>query len=311
MTEAACGHLRERASILVEGYTSDHPPSVFTTDESRRTTDAYFLASGREISFFLEEDLTPEASVSLPLSQRCNKIGHALHDLDPVFSAFSRQAALETLARQIGMLAPLLLQSMYIFKGPHVGGEVHWHQDACFLYTEPLSVTGFWFALEDANRDNGCLWVVPGGHRQGLKRRFIRTPEDETRFVTMDSRSLDVSGAIPLEVAAGTLVVIDGCLPHYSAANRSGSSRAKSSRRPASILLEPAWPSSSWVPDLAIVNLGTNDFSTQPNPTAEQFHDGYLAFSKRLKSLFPGAKQLFMSGPMWCCRAPACCQSQG
>ena len=73
---------------------------------------------------------------------------------------------------------------------------------------------------------------------------------------------------------------------------------------------QPAWPSSSWVPDLAIGNLGTNDYSTQPNPTADQFHDGYLAFSKRLKSLFPGAKQVFMSGPMWCCHVcKTCCET--
>ena len=32
-----------------------------------------------------------------------------------------------------------------------------WHQDASFLYTEPQSVVGLWFAL-----DNGCLWVEPG-----------------------------------------------------------------------------------------------------------------------------------------------------
>lgn len=75
---------------------------------------------------------------------------------------------------------------------------------------------------------------------------------------------------------------------------------------------EPTWPfaSASWSPDLAIVNLGTNDYSTQPNPTAEQFHDGYLAFSKRLTSLFPHAKQLFMSGPMWCCHVcKTCCET--
>lgn len=39
------------------------------------------------------------------------------------------------------------------------------HQDSTFLYTEPLSATGFWFALEDCTNENGCLWFVPGSHK--------------------------------------------------------------------------------------------------------------------------------------------------
>jgi len=33
---------------------------------------------------------------------------------------------------------------------------------------------GLWFALEDATIENGCLWVIPGGHKFGLKSRFVR-----------------------------------------------------------------------------------------------------------------------------------------
>ena len=55
---------------------------------------------------------------------------------------------------------------------PRIGGEVVWHQDASFLITAPHSVVGFWWALEDATRDNGCLWVEPGGHRGPLRERW-------------------------------------------------------------------------------------------------------------------------------------------
>lgn len=54
-------------------------------------------------------------------------------------------------------------QSMLIFKQPFVGGEVVPHQDSSFLATSPLSCVGIWLALEDATRDNGCLWALPGG----------------------------------------------------------------------------------------------------------------------------------------------------
>lgn len=39
------------------------------------------------------------------------------------------------------------------------------HQDATFLYTEPLGrVLGVWIALDDATLENGCLWFIPGSH---------------------------------------------------------------------------------------------------------------------------------------------------
>ena len=73
------------------------------------------------------------------------------------------------------MVDPVVLQSMYIFKQPSIGGEVGCHQDATFLYTDPITVTGFWFALEDATLENGCLWAAPGGHRGPLRQLFKRT----------------------------------------------------------------------------------------------------------------------------------------
>ena len=106
-----------------------------------------------------------------------NKIGHALHDLDPVFDRVSRQPRLAELARALGLPQPLLLQSMYLFKQPHIGGEVGWHQDATYLHTRPSTVTGFWIALDDADRDNGCLMALPGGHRGPLRQRFHRAGE--------------------------------------------------------------------------------------------------------------------------------------
>ena len=68
---------------------------------------------------------------------------------------------LSQVAADIGMTDALALQSMYIFKQPGIGGEVSCHQDGTFLYTDPLTVTGFWFAVEDATIDNGCLWALP------------------------------------------------------------------------------------------------------------------------------------------------------
>ena len=147
-----------------------------------------------------------------------------MHDLDPVFGGFSRTPALAALVRDLGVAAPLLLQSMYIFKQPEIGGEVVCHQDASFLRTEPHSVVGLWFALQDATVENGCLWALPGHHRGPLKSRFLRV-EGGLDTEVLDPSPWPEADRVPLEARQGTLVVLHGFVPHLSGPNRSPRSR--------------------------------------------------------------------------------------
>lgn len=167
--------VRERAHEIVAAFDPGEARSIFTTREQALATDHYFLESAEQIRcFFEEEAFAADGSLRQAKELSINKIGHALHDLDPVFDGFSRGPELAALAADLGLEQPLLWQSMYIFKQPGIGGEVAWHQDATFLHTDPISVTTFWFALEDAHVENGCLWVEPGGHRSPLRELFVR-----------------------------------------------------------------------------------------------------------------------------------------
>src|SRR5205085_10859899 len=147
-SDGECDRLRQRAEGLVQGFDLSEVVSVFSTKEQNRTTDEYFLTSGDKIRFFFEENaFHPDGALKYSKEKSINKIGHALHDLDPVFNEFSRGQKIKEVAKTLGIENPLLLQSMYIFKQPNIGGEVTCHQDSTFLYTEPIDIAGLWFAL--------------------------------------------------------------------------------------------------------------------------------------------------------------------
>lgn len=225
-TSAQIGAVRARAFELTQAFDPGGELAIFSTQEQQRRVNDYFLGSADTIRCFLEEEAMDEGGrLKQDKTLSVNKIGHALHDLDPVFEQFSHGPELNALARDVGLEQPLVWQSMYIFKQPGVGGEVRWHQDASFFVTTPISVTTFWFALEDAHRGNGCLWVQPGGHRGPLREQFVRSGATAAIEPLNGTPWPDLHEAAPLEVSAGTLVVFHGLLPHYSGPNRSAQSR--------------------------------------------------------------------------------------
>ena len=223
-THEECNELINRSKELIEEQDFNNQQSVFDTVSQSHNDDNYFLESGDKIRFFFEEKANlDEENVKTNKQYIVNKIGHALHDLDDKFIAFSKNEQLDQIARAIGFHDPLLLQSMYIFKQPKIGGEVVCHQDSTFLITEPESTVGFWFALEDANRDNGCLQVASGGHKGPLRKLFKRE-NNQMKMEELSNEPFPETDTF-VEVKKGTLVLLHGRLPHYSCENKSPNSR--------------------------------------------------------------------------------------
>lgn len=223
-THQECDELIQRSKELIEEQDFNNQQSVFDTVSQSHNDDNYFLESGDKIRFFFEEKANlDEENVKTNKQYIVNKIGHALHDLDDKFITFSKNDQLDQIAKAVGFQNPLLLQSMYIFKQPKIGGEVVCHQDSTFLITEPESTVGFWFALEDANRDNGCLQVASGGHKGPLRKLFKRE-NNQMKMEELSNEPFPETDTF-VEVKKGTLVLLHGRLPHYSCENKSPNSR--------------------------------------------------------------------------------------
>jgi len=219
--------LQAEASKIVESFDPQSSRAIFTTQDQSMTRDDYFLTSGDKVRCFFEEDAFDDnGQLKQAKSLSINKIGHALHSLNPLFKAFSHDPRIAAIARDLGVKEPQIRQSMYIFKQPKIGGVIRWHQDASYFYSQPLSVITYWLAVEDATLHNGCLQVKADGSATALREQFIRYTDNQTELKVLDTTPWPKDEeARPLEVKRGTLVVFDGLLPHFSAPNRSDKSR--------------------------------------------------------------------------------------
>ena len=200
--------------------------TVFTTGEKKQASscsDEYFLNSASNVSYFYEEEEEGET---------LNKIGHALHDLDPAFGAFSRSEKMKRFLEQLGLVKPTPVQSMIIFKNARCGGEVVPHQDDTFLRTGPeKSTIGVWVALEKCTIENGCLRALPRSHLNGTRKRMFVNHDAEVRKVQFSNDGdgeeveYNIEEFVPLTVDAGTLVFLHGENVHWSLANTSDKNR--------------------------------------------------------------------------------------
>ena len=122
--------LKAQARVLLDRFDPvQHQKTVFSTDDDNHVGNEYFLQSGDKIRYFLESSATADHDPQSTL----NKIGHCLHELDPVFSKFSKSKEICELGASLGFKDCRILQSMLIFKQPRIGNAVPPHVDSTFL----------------------------------------------------------------------------------------------------------------------------------------------------------------------------------
>lgn len=148
----------------------------------------------------------------------------------PSFQTLTHSPLYQFIAQSLGCGKPLIMQSQIITKLAGVVDRIVLHQDGCLSFTSPASGLTFWYTLQNATIENGCLYVAPGSHltkplRQRLIKKDHEVPKFEELKVPLWARKIadkSIKGGCiaykykPQEVKRGGLVVFYGNLMHTS-----------------------------------------------------------------------------------------------
>jgi phytanoyl-CoA hydroxylase len=102
-----------------------------------------------------------------------------------------------------------------VAKPPEARTELPWHQDNGYTPLIPEAYLTCWLALDDAEIDNGCLWVIPGSHRQGTLAHH--NAADGGPFRVGYDGPADDGVAVP--VPKGSVLAFSSLLMHRSGPN--------------------------------------------------------------------------------------------
>nr|WP_136249580.1 phytanoyl-CoA dioxygenase family protein [Ningiella ruwaisensis] len=149
---------------------------------------------------------------------------HFPHKLSALIKDFAKHPKIVNVLSEIVSKNVKCLQSMFFVKAPGKKGQA-WHQDEYFIPTRDKSLTGAWLALDDANEENGCLWLIPGSHEDGIIRQRVKN--DNTHFAdteVADITPFEQKDFVKVEIKKGAIVYFNGYLLHMSLQNQSHSS---------------------------------------------------------------------------------------
>jgi phytanoyl-CoA hydroxylase len=138
-----------------------------------------------------------------------------------------RHLAFRRLAHQPQLLGPLvsllgpaiqLFHDQALWKQPHGGGAVSWHQDNAYWRCTPALLVTLWLTLDDVVRESGAMQFIPGSHLQPA----WHAGEGDGLLRAHDVAEAD---AVTVELPAGGALLHHCQTLHYTAPNTTARER--------------------------------------------------------------------------------------
>lgn len=124
----------------------------------------------------------------------------------------------------------VLWSSAVFHKEAMTGGRVNYHRDSVYFPIKPLVSPNVWIAVTPSTIENGCVRYVPGSHAAREHGRHVHKPGDRLApdvFVPdlLENAEAYEREAVPVELEAGEMVIVDAFTVHGGAPNRSAHDR--------------------------------------------------------------------------------------
>ncbi len=205
----------------------------------------YIELSGNELNRFNEEGFLIVRNIITPgglqqMHNECMKAWNAektsfdpsrtwlqnsllvnIHCHSPVVRNYYFEGPLVEIASQI--IGPNIkgATSQLTFKMKGNTKPFGWHQDNGYGELEPYNALTTLTALDDTDRENGCLWLIPGSHKQGQ----IKVTQTEEQKKSQSEIIVDADDALamPMEMKAGDALIFNCWMLHKSDGNYSTS----------------------------------------------------------------------------------------
>jgi hypothetical protein len=148
-----------------------------------------------------------------------NSLLHNIHHVSPAVRRFYFAGPLVDVAEQLIGPNVKAASSQLTFKMAGNTMPFGWHQDNGYGQLDPPTALTALTALDDTDRQNGCLWLIPGSHRQGQV-EIRMTPEQKAAGLDL-SLPVDDRQAVPMPLAAGEALIFHAWMLHKSDGNLS------------------------------------------------------------------------------------------
>jgi phytanoyl-CoA hydroxylase len=149
---------------------------------------------------------------------------HSIHQMNlysPEFLERTRDPRLTDPVVDLIGLNILGLNNLYIWKPPKIGLGFPWHQDRWYFNRQYKTekTVGTWTAIDASDVDNGCLYVIPGSHKDGVLDHEDLEGSQQNEFKS--ARGAKDEDGVAVEVPPGSVIFFDNRLLHKSTDNHS------------------------------------------------------------------------------------------
>lgn len=137
------------------------------------------------------------------------------HEEFPEVEAFLLSNKIDRIARACLGADSYLFNEQFVVKGAGKGASFAWHQDGAYVGFDHAPYLTLWMALDDANEENGCIYVLP--------RDLDEKPDIDPHEWLEESRELSGydgdNPGLPMTCPAGDIVAFSSLTPHRSGSN--------------------------------------------------------------------------------------------